>query len=432
MQIQSFRVKDLFNFFSYDFKIDPGQQIFLLTGPNGYGKTTVLTILSELARRNFYYFYLLPFQEIEIRFDTDDIIEIKVELLQESLEEDSSDKEMQPDKSVSFQWWKKDRLVSQFKVTNDIFQHYALRHMGGVRLKVLNHDSGMTELENNIDLQSLILEQQGASQFILFLKGLTIQILPTNRLVNLTEKSTERNMSTISYVAKKLEDLLNKYHYGYLQKVNRSNSSLFDKLLTNIVALSEDEYQSRAKRLSSKLMQLYEWGLCNEYSIREYQKEYANILTVYLCELESNIQVYEEVFSQLLLFKELLEKKRFVNKILKFSPSKGIEVRNKENLLEIDLNKLSSGEQHEIIMLYYAIFGVNKNSILLIDEPENSLHVAWQNHYLDDMELIANRMNIQMLIATHSPQIIGERWGDCYDLYEAMNNGKFDTACTSE
>ena len=70
MRVSFFKVKKLFGSFDYEFNIDSDESVFLLTGPNGYGKTTILNILSELSKRNFYYFYILPFQEIHIGFDS--------------------------------------------------------------------------------------------------------------------------------------------------------------------------------------------------------------------------------------------------------------------------------------------------------------------------------------------------------------------------
>ena len=51
-----------------------------------------------------------------------------------------------------------------------------------------------------------------------------------------------------------------------------------------------------------------------------------------------------------------------------------------------------------------------KNSVVLIDEPEISLHVAWQTEFLKDLGDMAALSGFHALIATHSPQIISARW----------------------
>lgn len=48
-----------------------------------------------------------------------------------------------------------------------------------------------------------------------------------------------------------------------------------------------------------------------------------------------------------------------------------------------------------------------KDSVILIDEPELSLHPAWQNKILKLYETFAKENNCQIIIATHSPHIIG-------------------------
>ncbi|QXX84632.1 AAA family ATPase [Providencia sp. R33] len=85
----------------------------------------------------------------------------------------------------------------------------------------------------------------------------------------------------------------------------------------------------------------------------------------------------------------------------------------------IELNSLSSGEQNQIIMLYNLIFLTSKNSVLLVDEPEISLHIAWQKEVLNNLERIMKVNGIpQAVIATHSPTVINGNWDRSLDLYE--------------
>ena len=82
----------------------------------------------------------------------------------------------------------------------------------------------------------------------------------------------------------------------------------------------------------------------------------------------------------------------------------------------MELNQLSSGEQHEVVLLYELIFNARQNTLVLIDEPELSLHVTWQKEFLTDLIKIISLQNIQVLIATHSPTIINDRWDLVYNL----------------
>jgi predicted ATP-binding protein involved in virulence len=46
----------------------------------------------------------------------------------------------------------------------------------------------------------------------------------------------------------------------------------------------------------------------------------------------------------------------------------------------------------------------------LIDEPELSLHVGWQVQFLKDLQDIVKLADLDILMATHSPDIIQDRW----------------------
>ena len=72
----------------------------------------------------------------------------------------------------------------------------------------------------------------------------------------------------------------------------------------------------------------------------------------------------------------------------------------------IPLDKLSSGEKHDFILFYEFIFKATENSIVLIDEPEISLHVAWQMEFVNELSKICDMNGIQAVIATHSPDIV--------------------------
>ncbi len=58
--------------------------------------------------------------------------------------------------------------------------------------------------------------------------------------------------------------------------------------------------------------------------------------------------------------------------------------------------------------------------MVLIDEPEISLHVAWQKEFLNDLQEIINIQNMPVVIATHSPQIIDGNWELTVDLEEGF------------
>ncbi len=72
---------------------------------------------------------------------------------------------------------------------------------------------------------------------------------------------------------------------------------------------------------------------------------------------------------------------------------------------EFDITGLSSGEKQLFLRALSLKFLEVNNSVILIDEPEISLHPEWQRKIIDVYESIGE--NNQFIIATHSPHIIG-------------------------
>ncbi len=78
---------------------------------------------------------------------------------------------------------------------------------------------------------------------------------------------------------------------------------------------------------------------------------------------------------------------------------------------ELPITKLSSGEKKLIILFYELLFEAmpdsnKQNSIVLLDEPESSLHLDWQRNLLKTIMKICEEKDIQVLVATHSPAIV--------------------------
>ena len=61
-------------------------------------------------------------------------------------------------------------------------------------------------------------------------------------------------------------------------------------------------------------------------------------------------------------------------------------------------------------MFYEFLFKSAQSGFMIIDESEISLYVGWQEKFLDDLREIVAITNTDVLLATHSPIIIGEHW----------------------
>ncbi|EPT0358978.1 AAA family ATPase [Enterobacter cloacae subsp. dissolvens] len=79
---------------------------------------------------------------------------------------------------------------------------------------------------------------------------------------------------------------------------------------------------------------------------------------------------------------------------------------------KLRLSQLSSGERQLIYILVTAANIGNSPAVFLMDEPEISLHLSWQEKILDALRKINN--NMQIIIVTHSPAIVMNGYMDSY------------------
>ncbi|WP_296097127.1 AAA family ATPase [uncultured Agrobacterium sp.] len=77
---------------------------------------------------------------------------------------------------------------------------------------------------------------------------------------------------------------------------------------------------------------------------------------------------------------------------------------------------LSSGEKQLFVMLGEVLLFEQRPFVLIADEPELSLHVAWQSALVESIRLLSGR--VQIIFATHSPDIVGENEADIIELEE--------------
>lgn len=82
----------------------------------------------------------------------------------------------------------------------------------------------------------------------------------------------------------------------------------------------------------------------------------------------------------------------------------------------IPFENLSSGEQSILGLLIKVIASNAENAAFLIDEPEISLHVSWQQKLPHILSLLSSRLSASFVVATHSPILIANAADDdiCY------------------
>lgn len=91
---------------------------------------------------------------------------------------------------------------------------------------------------------------------------------------------------------------------------------------------------------------------------------------------------------------------------------------------ELQFQNLSSGERQIIFIFLKVINGGIDRSLILMDEPEISLHLSWQEKLLDEITKINE--SSQIIIVTHSPAIVMNGWFDCLMDIEDIFVDKID------
>ncbi|MDO5852471.1 MAG: AAA family ATPase [Thermoplasmata archaeon] len=120
--------------------------------------------------------------------------------------------------------------------------------------------------------------------------------------------------------------------------------------------------------------------------------------------LAESIIIYKDVVNEI-----------FINKTITVSDTGKIGV-SMNNGTALQVQKLSSGEKQILVLFYALLFHAPQGSVVILDEPEISLHVSWQQKLGDYFRDICRVRGIQMIVATHSPQIIHDKWDSAREL----------------
>ncbi len=207
----------------------------------------------------------------------------------------------------------------------------------------------------------------------------------------------------------------------YAKRAQELDRSFPTRLLREetIKRLSPEELQSALVRQENKRTELIALGILDAEEqlpavppIKDDAKLEA--MSIYVHDVDEKLSVFDELAAKLRLFVDVL-RNRFQYKTFSIHRDRGI-VFYAPSRAELPIKALSSGEQHELVMLYDLLFIAPEDSLILIDEPELSLHLLWQQPFLDDLLKIAQLSNVDVLLATHSPDLIGAHW----NLTEAL------------
>jgi predicted ATPase len=414
MLLKSFSIDSLFGTFNYELGFADKSSLMVLTGLNGYGKTTILRILSSLSSKNgFYYLYEVPFKTIRVVFDNETrLVVSKDKTKGESVGDEVTDALL----NTRFSFYKGKKLLVRYEINNE-------KYISSDYYRNISKSKKENPKEDYNGLRlyfPLFSDEDKLEKLIMNLSVFNTTLISSQRLLNEDKKG--KSHQTINEVNERMSLLLSEAYLKYMERAQELDGHQIDELLSDDAPqLSEEEYKSKSMILEMLAKELVSYNLLPQLNLRSYNPQKTLISSVYINTLERKLEEYDDIRRKLRLFLELLNNKDFVNKHFGFSRREGLRVLLKTGGVLNDLTKLSSGEQNEIYLLFKFIFEVPDKSVLLIDEPELSLHVAWQLQFINDIKKIAKARDIQIVIATHSPEIVSESMDCCIDLTEMSN-----------
>ena len=173
-----------------------------------------------------------------------------------------------------------------------------------------------------------------------------------------------------------------------------------------------DDLQQLIDTVDNRRARLREVGLLEaddvylpELTPQDLQSEQVKpVISLFLETALKKLDVFTELEAKLSSFKAFLDE-RFAPKSatlsrqgLRFILPTGEAIRP---------SQLSSGEQQMLVLGYEILFRAQPRTLVLVDEPEISLHVKWQATLVDRLKEMGRASDLQFLLATHSPVLLG-------------------------
>jgi predicted ATP-dependent endonuclease of OLD family len=448
MKLLSFKASGVHGFLKFDihFKDD----ITFLIGINGTGKTSVLKIILGLISPSYTNLNLIEFEEATLIIGKDSqspmlIINafkisknmIKIELMdyanknvldfgsltkvdvEVNSPQSSFEEKNEQIKNYRNEFESQSIYVKLKKITTPLFlgldrriyEGYQIDSMSrNIYLRQKRYSSVTTNDPLNrslIDLQQLIFDYYriiGAKQNTFneeFKNNILTQSFDFVEEFGFNLKTNYRELLRLK--EKTLEAI---------ETLNVSNLStkiilFFDKMIeiSREVQNEKDQVEvldHQSKNYEKRIVIMQKW-FNNQPQLERIQR----IINYSLNFKEQVDHLYEPVYRLKILIDNFFKES---GKTLLITPEGELKIQTSRNISQYDGScyQLSSGEKQILTMIGHLIFFENsfqnESGIFIIDEPELSLHLAWQEIFVEAIKSASP--GTQFILATHSPAII--------------------------
>jgi energy-coupling factor transporter ATP-binding protein EcfA2 len=380
MRVRRISVQKLFGIFDHTIPLKMEERITILHGLNGYGKTIVLRMVNGLLTGEYDLFRTIPFHEFVLEFDAGaKLIVEQGDAKRVPLRYMSAEGE---ERSLSLTTSDKDPAWFE-KVRRSVRVHLVRTQRLEMR-KVTDEGNpymyGNPSVYGGTYLGQSVYWSNALGQTSLFAEHVTV---PT--VNQYSDEIVGKINAALTHYASKSQELDRTFPRRLLKDPSQT--------------MAAEEVKARLERLDKRRLRLADLGFIDPKEHQDLgqgsvEGPQLGVLGLYVNDVEEKLGVFDALADKIELFTEIVNK-RFLYKRLAIRRDKGFVLIS---------------EQHELILLYEMLFEVDPGSLVLIDEPEISLHIAWQNELLRDLERIVKLVGFDVLLATHSPDIIGDRW----------------------
>lgn len=458
-------IKNLFD--KEDINIDFSKRSVIITGDNGNGKTTILNIIYNVLVGNYPTLIKMKFDKINIKFQSEFefMNEINIELKKNDILKQLIIRYKIKNKNLKIEISSNlynNIIVNSIKRSNKILYQEDRNDNLFYFLEDKNTIIELLAAINENEFKPNITEINKSLLYFPTYRRIDLDIesyfsnLYDNSMMKYFKRDGLRKFTSFGDIDRRvigisntdIEDILREYS----RTLNEISSNNLDILLrdfakNSILGMKEDALKFKLPELLMQTKILEQLTSINDSlnleisnkQLVEISEQFEEKLKFFNKIKKNKPKDHEEMDKVLDLFMSLPMMQVFQKlqeSYLSFNETMASELENykyiQENLLDFSGNKLklnktelnefyffkegagidkfndfSTGEKQLITFLVYSAIELPKNtpSLIIIDEPELSLHVKWQNKLLKNL---LKKSNIKILSATHSPYILNK------------------------
>ena len=438
MKLVRVEFKKLFGYF--DYSIDLHDTVTILHGLNGCGKTTMLQTINAVFNKKMHTIKSTDLQAVSFFFSTGVILKIERKKIY-------LDSEKEKATGITYLAYsiienEKESVFDSFENTDE-YQDIIKRFLKGYRpfpfLERINESTWYDRKHGTKLNMEEVISEYGATIFRRYsreyleddipqpvqdiLSSMDVRLIAADRLTvaeRVERQYGEDNIKIerrVNLIAKDLSQKIRDTIQQYAQLSQAKDRTFPLRAIKQSSPLTVNEIKSKMVELESKRREFIDTGILEEEQddigihdlVDAITESNRQNLSLYAIDTEEKLNALSSLSSSINLFRNIIDK-NFNNKRIVFNKDYGFQFVTTYSNSTILPQSLSSGEQHELVMFYDLIFNASENTLILIDEPELSLHIKWQLDYVDELLQIISATKFSAVLATHSPQIIHDKW----------------------